>query len=266
MTSTKFWIKDPLVLIRDTTLLPNSNMNYTQKLNSLTVLLLIITFTLYILGYDQYKAVLILGIVMIIFLYSYNCKENFEPTITEKRALNTGIRNYKSSYDSRPHVPRNQACWFNQGNSLINMAYEVTPPIQFNHFDDSKRSYMNAKYELTSLRDTDGFRQIWRNEPEYCGGYSMIPDPLTEFPVEQPESRGQCNYIVRSRIDHLPVSESQTNLNSTRAIAEESYNKSMLDFRSSIMNEHIDRFRRERQHNCADMKLNAFSAGSGGPC
>jgi hypothetical protein len=30
------------------------------------------------------------------------------------------------------------------------------------------------------------------------------------------------------------------------------------------MNEHIDRFRRERQHNCPDMKLNAFSAGSGG--
>src|SRR3990172_9226201 len=154
------------------------------------------------------------------------------------------------------------ACGIDPSRDRLNAAYEITLPIQFNHHDDSKRSYMNAKYELTPLTDTPGFKDIWRAEPEDCGEFSMPPEFVSPVSEIYP---GQCNYIVRSKVDHLPISQAQTNLIEARPIVEQSYSDDMLAFRSSIMNEHIDRFRRERQHNCADMRLNSFSAGSGGP-
>jgi hypothetical protein len=187
--------------------------------------------------------------------------ENFE--ISSATALNTGIREFQPGVDSRPQGPDNKACWFDADLGLLNARLELTPPIQFNHYDDAKRSYMNAKYELTPLTDTNGFREIWRNEPEMCGSFTMVPNPETQFPVYDPESTGQCNYIVRSKIDHLPASQSSNGLVSLRAMAEQAFTTSAIDFRNGIMNEHIDRFRRERQHNCADMPLNTASAGSG---
>lgn len=262
----EFWLNDPQALFCSLNVIPTSDMTNAERLNALTRLLLLVTFGMYLLGYDQYLTVFILGIILIIVLYSYQMQENFQPEISESQALDKGIRQFDSSYDSQPHVknPNTDACWFNQDESLWNAAYEITPKIQFNHHDDSKRSYMNAKYELTPLTDTDGFKEIWRNEPGMCGGYSMVPDPLTTFPVDEPDNRGQCNYIVRSKIDHLPVSQAQNDLISTRPIAEKAYNDSVMEFRNGIMNEHIDRFRRERQHNCPDMKIGSVSAGAGG--
>lgn len=262
MSSEKFWIEEPCVLLQNWTIIPNSEMTNAERLNSLTRLLLIITTGMYLLGYENYFTVLGLGLLLIIVLRS-QIKEGF---ISEQDALKSGVRTFAPIYDSRPHVknPLTDACWYDQNTSLLNSKFEVTPNIQFNHDDSAKRSYMNAKYELTPLTSAEGFTQIWRNEPEMCGGLSMVPDPLTTFPVDDVPNRGQCNYIVRSNIDHLPISQAQNDLNSTRPIAEDSYNQSILDFRNGIMNAHIDRFRRERQHNCADMKLNTASAGSGG--
>lgn len=260
----KFWLDDPKALFSSWNVIPNSEMTNAERLNALTRLLLIITVGMYFLDYDQYLTVFFLGIMLIVILRSYLPREGFQPEITERQALDQGIRQFDPVYDSKPHVPTNSACWFDQGVSLINAAYEVTPNIQFNHDDAAKRSYMNAKYELTPLTDEDGFRQIWRDEPEYHGSYTMIPDPLTEFPVETGDARGQCNYIVRSKIDHLPVSQGQNDLISTRPMVEAAFNQSVLDYRNAIMNDHIDRFRRERQHNCPDMKLSTAGAGAGG--
>ena len=272
------WLQDPKTLFSDFNVIPNDEMNNNEKVNTVTRLVILITIGLYFLGSDQYFTILILGLMLIAgyqTLLDNNERENFHPggnnnrvhpEVSERQALSTGIRGFDPSFDSRPHVqnPVTDACWFNQDISLLNAAFEITPPIQFNHDDEAKRSYMNAKYELIPLTDTDGFKEIWRSEPGMCGGYSMTPDPLTEFPVESPDARGQCNYIVRSGIDHLPISQAQNALNSVRPMAEAAYNESILNFRDGIMNEHIDRFRRERQHNCPDMKLSAGTAGAGG--
>lgn len=261
----KFWLNDPKVLFNSTIVLPTVDMTNAEKLNALTRLLIVITAGMYFLGYEQYYTVLALGIILIVILRSNQPRENFEPRITEMQALNRGIRSFDPYFDAQPHVrnPTTDACWYDKDVSLINAAYEVTPSIQFNHDDAAKRSYMNAKYELTPLTEAEGFTQIWRNEPEMCGGYTMVPDPLTSLP-EEPDTQGQCHYIVRSIIDHLPVSQATNGLQCVRPMAEAAYNQSVLDFRTGIMNDHIDRFRRERQHNCADMKLNTASAGSGG--
>lgn len=259
-----FWLNDPTILFKNLEFIPNCEMNNSQRLNALTRLLIIIVISMWILDSEYTIIALGTGMILIFMLRSNPPTEHFKPEISEKQALNSGIRGYDPYWDSRPHGPRNKACYFNADTGLLNALYEVTPPIQFNHYDDSKRSYSNAKYELTPLTDTDGFKQIWRNDSSMCGGYSMIPNPLTEFPVEEPYPQGQCNYIFRTKIDHAVENDgTHGGFQSLRAVAEQDWINSQTEFRNGIMNEHIDRFRRERQHNCADMPLNSFSAGSG---
>ena len=269
MENKTFWLNNPLILFKNFDIIPKSNMSLNNRLNAITRLLIFITVILYFLGYDEYFTILGVGLLLILFafhFYTNKQKENFTPEISEQTALDKGIRSFDMNYDSKPHVKNNQtdACWFNEGQTLLNATYEITPKIQFNRDDAAKRSYMNAKYELTPLRQADGFTEIWRNEPDMCGGYSMIPETLTNFPVEDEYNRSQCNYITRSKIDHLPISQGQNGLISTRAYAEQDYKDSMIQYRNGIMNEHIDRFRRERQHNCPDMKLLTTSGGGGG--
>jgi hypothetical protein len=264
MNTEKFWLKDPKSLFCNMNIFLSKDNTISMNLNALTRILLITVFVMYLCNYKHYINVLILGLLFILLMYCYGPTENFKPDITEKQALQKGIRGFVPAYDSRPHVDPNQACWFDQNTDLLNAAYELTPPIQFSHDEAAKRSYMNAKYELEPLMPAQGFTQIWRNEPDMCGGFSMVPDPITEFPVEQHDLRGQCNYIVRSKIDHLPISQGQNDLISTRPFVEAAYMQNSVDFRESIMGEHIDRFNRERKHNCPDMPLYRAAAGSGG--
>src|SRR5690606_21838142 len=141
-----------------------------QRLNALTRLLLLIVLGMYIFGYDKYITTLVLGLMLILILRGNNriSQENFKSDISETQALDSGIRGFIPGLDSKPKVGACQSCWFDQDTSLRNMAFEVTPPIQFNLDDSSKRSYMNAKYELTPLQPADGFTQIWRTEPDMC--------------------------------------------------------------------------------------------------
>jgi len=255
------WPKNPQVLISNFDIFPCRQKTISQNVNIFTRLLILVSILLIVFNYKYWYVVLLLGLILILLFNNYY-KEDF--SLNDAGALSENIRGFVPGYDSKPHKQRTQACWFNANQDILNAAYEVTPNIQFNHDQAAKRSYMNTKYELTPLTQADGFTEIWRSEPEMEGNYSMIPDPVTEFPVEQELPQGQCHYIIRSKIDHLPVGQSQTDLIGTRPIVEAAFNDSAMAFRNSIMNEHIDRFRRERQHNCADMKLNSFSAGSGG--
>ena len=262
MNGSVFWLKNPCVLLTDFDIIPTCTMTVAERLNAATRLLLLWCAGMYALGNKNTYLVLGLGLLIILVLYGVQSKEKF--TINEQKALDTGIRGFTPGYDSVPHGPADKACWFDQDTDLLNALYEVTPMIQFNHDDAAKRSYSNAKYEVTPLTHQDGYTEIWRNEPGMCGEYTMTPDPLTTFPVEDSFGQGQCNYIVRSNIDHIYDQNGSNGLNSLRAIAEDGYMQSMLDYRQGIMNNHIDRFRRERQHNCADMPISSLSAGGGG--
>lgn len=260
----KFWANDPCYLFMNSTLIPQPGMSLNERLNAATRLLLVLCLVGFLLNIKYTLVVLIIGLIAIFVskMTSPSSGEGFE--VSEKQALDQGIRQFAPSYDTRPHGPMDKACWIeNEDLDILNAKLQRTPLIQYNHFDDEKRSYMNAKYELTPLTDTNGFKDIWRGEPEMCGSFDMPPNPHTQFPVYDPETRGECNYIVRSKIDHLPASQSPNGLVAVRAMAEQDYNDSAMKFRNAIMNDHIDYFRRERQHNCADMPLNGMAAGSG---
>jgi len=256
-----FWLNDPKVLF-SIDIIPKSKMTTIERLNSITRLLIVITGVMYLLDYKNYMTILILGIFFIIIL---NCNEQ-DRIQTQLQTLPQEQILPQEHFNGSSNIPLSEKpepqCWYASDTDLINATYEITPKIQFNHDDSAKRSYMNAKYELTPLVDTDGFKEIWRSEPGMCGGYTMVPDLEEQEEIEPPMN--QCNYIVRSKIDHLNIPQESNDLVSMRPIAEEAFNKATMDFRQGIMNDHIDRFRRERQHNCADMKLSTAGAGAGG--
>jgi len=263
----KFWINDPLVLL-STEIIPRQEMTINEKLNALTRLLLIIVLVLYLLGYSHHTlTILIGGIILIVLIHLFTRQrtpENFTPEVSNSQALRDGIRGFVPGYDSVPHVPANKACWFDQNTDLLNATYEITPKIQFNHDEAAKRSYMNAKYELDPLIPADGFTQIWRGEPGMCGEYNMVPDVLTQMPVEEIMPDSQVNYITRTKVDHVGVDPAKTSLQAMRGLAEADFTNASMQFRDAIMNDHIDYFRRERQHNCPDMRLGRVAAGAGG--
>lgn len=236
----KFWLQDPAALLK-LSIIPTMDMTMTQKLNAATRLLLVVTLVLYVLGYEptQYLTILGLGWVLILVVH-----------------MNTKTEGFTSDCGATGYDPIL---------NRLNAAYEVTPPIQFNPFNDSKRSYMNAKYELNPLTDEPGFKEIWRAEPEMMGNYSMVADPETVFPVAAADEHpSQENYIVRSKIDHLGVAQAQTDLYGLRPLAEADYLQSTLNFRENIMNEHIDKLVRARKHGCGDMRLMSTNSGGGG--
>lgn len=231
----KFWLDDPNVLWNSFNIIPTVDMSNAERLNSLTRLLILTTVILYASGYQLYYVVLILGILLVVVLRRNCPKEGFTP-----------------HRGGRPC----RGCAFDSNQSYINAKYEVTPLIQFNHDNASKRSYTNAKYEVTPLDVPAPYREIWRSEPEYCGEFTMIPNPYTISPVNDAEiPRGQCHYITRSYVDHLPISQTQTGLVSARPAVESAWMRDSSEFRNSIMGEHVDRFMRERQHNCTDIKV-----------
>ena len=269
-----FWLQDPRVLL-SLKIVPDKSMARVEKLNALTRALILVALVLFLLDVCNALAILMLGLLLIICVYTFsgNDPEHFTgkwpapPTsmrISEQDALANGVRSFNPQFDAQPHGPPNDACWFNQDTGLLNAAYEITPPIQFNHFDDSKRSYMNNSMDRMPQEVDADFAARWRQDSDMNGYYSMTPDELTEFPVESVSSQGEQNYIVRSKIDHLPVSQGPAGMTSARAIAEQAFVTNSIDFRNSLSGDYSDYLIRQRKHNCPDMPLWQVAAGSGG--
>lgn len=258
----KFWLNDPLVLIKSFSILPKGDMTREEKFNAITRLLILTSIVLYILDYQEWYIVLLIGLIIIIVIEKSKKIENF------------GSTNTFTVPNGRP--PKYEPCGECNGidtqTDQINRMYELTPGIQFNHDNAAKRSYMNAKYELTPLRDEPGFKDIWRNDiGDNCGGYSMIPDPVTIFPedgedgIANDRNESQCNYIFRSKADFLPITQSGSNgLIAVRPEVEQAFVDNTILFRNTIQGEHVDRFVRERKHNCnsGEVKLMRTTAGS----
>ena len=75
----KFWIKDPAILFKNGNyfkIIPTSNMTYTQKLNSVTLLLIYLTIILLIFSNNKEIIFIpIVGIIIIILVYFYQRKK-----------------------------------------------------------------------------------------------------------------------------------------------------------------------------------------------
>jgi len=244
------FFKDPCVLFQDFTILPDKCMSKNEKYNILIRLLLIVSLLLYAFNYDKWRNILFYGFLFILLAYVLSEQK------TKKR------EHFSFPRENKDCLPCKNRIGQTPNIDSINQKYELKLPIQFNHDEAAKRSYANAKYELTPLRDTQGFRQIWRKEPEQCGYYSMPPRKKYSLDIHPPEQHNQCNYISRVKIGLDAYGDGQQSLLATRALAEQSYKDGMIAQRS-VIDDYTDRFNRERKHNCIDMKLNAAASGSG---
>ena len=237
-----FWIYNPSKLFSSLSIIPSKDMNIGDRLNALTRLIILLTLIFYILGFEQWYTIIIIGII-ILFIIKMSSQAN-----REKKIENFVPR--RGRFDPCGN------CGYDANTSYINAKYEITPQLQFNHDNAGKRSYANAKYEVIPLDVPNPYRAIWRNEGGACPSYSMIPDPYTISPLETMNEipRGQCNYIQRSYIDVLPEAQGQNGLVATRPAVEASWTRDSMEFRNSMMGEYVDFFQRQRSHNCVDIK------------
>lgn len=252
---TDIFFANPCVLFSNLTILPDNSMNTNQQFNAMARFIILLTGIFY-LNNMNWKPVLLVGLGGLIVMYMIHKSMNKNQQTHHKENFtfpkeDTSCLPCQNRFAQTPNLDK------------INQMYEIKLPIQFNHDDAAKRSYANAKYELIPLEDTNGFRQIWRKEPEDCGYYSM---PVIKQPYElidnQQEDHTQCNYIHRVNVNLDAFGDGQQGALATRALAEQQFRDDTNLYRN-LIGEYADRFNRERKHNCMDMKLSAAPAGSG---
>lgn len=244
--SDPFWLSKPSILFQTWDFIPNQNMTNAERLNALTRLLLLITIGMYLLGYDQYLTVLILGIMLIIVLRSTR-KEGFSPRRGNHDPCHT--------------------CGFNSTLPYINTKYETTPMNQYSHVNDGLRSYTHAKYTVKPVDTPAPYREVWRKEPRWCSEfsqypstYNIIPDPVGGGPAYQyvnqtfSQPSNKCHFEDREWVDNTPTGKCGARKHSVSPAIQSAFMRDSMEFRNNIMGDYIDQFERQRNHLCTDFK------------
>ena len=84
MSDNKFWIKDPCILLSDPRLFPTSSMTKAEKLNAITLLVIVIAVVMYFMGYENWLVFLTVSLLIIILLYYATSKPSSPPSASEK--------------------------------------------------------------------------------------------------------------------------------------------------------------------------------------
>lgn len=78
----KFWLEEPISLLKSTTLIPQCSTPVAARLNALTRLIIIITLILYFFCLAQWWLFLLLGLLLVIILYYLDQHKNRQEDIT----------------------------------------------------------------------------------------------------------------------------------------------------------------------------------------
>ena len=106
-----FWLNDPFILFKNDSIIPNTNICYEEKLNSITRLVIILFLILYLFGYKQSFLFLLLSLFFIIILYylkknKMTTHEYYTDFINNSENLyKEGINNYKKNRYSVTKFP-----------------------------------------------------------------------------------------------------------------------------------------------------------------
>ena len=84
----RFWLEDFGSLFRQTTIFPNSSMTESERLNTMTRLILVITLLLFLLGLGSWALFLTLGLGLVIILYHVNKYNSINPPLIENYRCN----------------------------------------------------------------------------------------------------------------------------------------------------------------------------------
>lgn len=240
---TKFWLDDPKALFESANFIPTEN-NTNAYYNSLTRLLLVVLIFMYLAKYTgrEIGFAALIGIILIVVLHqsAINSTETFSPHL--------GIRDPCGN------------CGLDSTNSAINARYELTPLLQFNSDNASKRSYMNAKYEVHPEYVPSPYSEAWRIDSSDITPYTMVPDSYTidSESVKEELPQSQTNYITRSSIDNVAGIEHDGGLVSVKSGVESAFQRDSAFYRDTIMGEYADYFNSKRNYGQVG---NGFPAG-----
>jgi hypothetical protein len=237
--SDPFWLNDPKILFSSCDIIPSQKMTNAERLNALTRLLLLLVLIMYLMDYDQWLTVLIVGLLLIIVLRNTD-QEHFRP----RRGA---------------HDPCH-TCGYDSHMAYINSKYETTPITQYDHTNDGLRSYTHAHHKVIPVDTPQPYRESWRNEPRFCSEFSQYPSTYNIIPsgsfdqgvFSQPDRR--CHFEDREWIENTTTGVCAPGKESAMPAIQSAFMRDSLEFRNRIMGEYVDQFERERQHNCVDFK------------
>lgn len=232
------WLNNPKSLFDSIDIIPKQDMTNGERINTLTRLLLLIVFGMYLFNYDHYITVLVLGLICILVLNNSQ-KEGFTPRRGRHDPCNT--------------------CGFDSNMAYINTKYETTPQQQYTHVNDGLRSYTHAHYKVIPVDTPAPYREIWRREGRWCNEFSRYPDSYNIVPstknytyINQPENK--CHYEDREWVDNTPSGRCNNRKHSAMPAVQSAFMRDSMEFRNNIMGEYVDQFARQRNHQCVDFK------------
>lgn len=232
-----FWTHDPMILLKPD-IIPSKTMSPSERLNALSRLLIITTFVLYMMDYDIWLAVFILGALIILILRTNRKIEGFAP--------------HRGNHDPCHN------CGPDATNPYINSKYETSPQNQFSHVNYGLRSYANAKYKVIPFDVPSPYQESWRTETPFRSEFSEYPQTYDIVPpghvgFNQPANRRY--FEDRSWVLNSPQGKSYPTAKvSAMPAVQSAFMRDSMEFRNNIMGEYIDTFARQRQHNCVGFK------------
>jgi len=232
----KFWIFDPVELTRSINVVPSMAEGETsgdEFYNVLTRLLILGVVVMYAADWHREYIwhVLAGGIVLIFALYAMRPKRS-----EEGFSARLGMRDPCEN------------CGLDSSNAAINSTYELTPFLQFNADNASKRSYMNAKYEVVPQYVPSPYSEPWRLDSSDITPYTNVPDSytITEGSEQEELPQSQTNYITRSSIDNVGGIDHEGGLVSVRNSVESAFQRDSSFHRDTMMGEFIDQIASKR--------------------
>ena len=233
----KFWLNDPNVLFNNCKLLPTAEMTNSERLNAATRLLLLVVVAMYFLNYENYLAVLVIGLIVILVLKT-SMVEGFSPRRGRHDPCHT--------------------CGFDSTLSYINTKYEN--PTFTSHVNYGLHSYANQKYKVIPQYVPAPYREVWRNEVKDCNEFSQFPKSYEILGNGNGNGNYQfipqekCYYKDTAWVDNTPTGNCGFQKQSAMPAIQSNFMTSSLDYRNAIMGDYIDQIERTRNHLCTDIK------------
>jgi hypothetical protein len=148
-----FWLDDPCSLINNLNIFPSENQEYSERMNSLTRLILVIAVVMFLLKIQGSGQLLIFGLLFVIILYS-----------TQKGMIPTSQQN-----QSEQKVRRQNFQLSPQGNNLGSIEQPDIPGVQYSHKYGPPhlryRQPIDLPYAVNDAKAWGGYFSIL-NEPQ----------------------------------------------------------------------------------------------------
>jgi hypothetical protein len=141
----KLWFENPINLVCDTSIIPMDNMNYTEKMNAITRLIIFIFIIMLLLGLKDSIYFLLLSLIFIIILYYYQ-RNNMTTNNIEPFIQNT-VPNYHNlptpNYDRTGWEAPIEKIWCNSEVNLDSLSNSLAPELLAEHPYYTKKGQIN---------------------------------------------------------------------------------------------------------------------------